>query len=100
MGIKSIEDIEKEIDSILTEAEKKRLKIIDDAKKKAREILNKPFPIDAYRLESEKIIEDAKKKADEIIRRAKEEAERITNIDKRRIEKAIEFVVRVVTGVE
>ena len=57
MSRTSIEDIEKEIDKILSEAKEKKMKIIGDARRKAEEILSKPFPTSTYELEAEKIID-------------------------------------------
>lgn len=100
MSKSSIEAIEKEIESILTEAEKRKLKIIDDARKRAKEILSRPIPVDTYKLEAEKIIKEAEEKAETILEEAKRRSEEIKNIDKNKFEEAVNKTVTLVAGVE
>ncbi|MET1159930.1 MAG: hypothetical protein ABWW65_03125 [Thermoprotei archaeon] len=100
MSRKSIEELEKEVEEILNKAEEKRLKIISDARKKAEEILKKPFPIDEYEKEAQKIIDQAKQEAERILREAEEKAESIKKIDENKLREIVHRLVKIITGVE
>ena len=89
MSVKiDVKAIESEIDRIIEEAKAHAQKIISDARKKAKEIIARPIPLEQYKEEAEKIVEDAKKKAEEIKR--KSEA---------RLNEAVNWLVKVVAGV-
>ncbi|OYT40882.1 MAG: hypothetical protein B6U89_00635 [Desulfurococcales archaeon ex4484_58] len=100
MSSASIEDIEKEIDEILSKAEEKKMKIIGDARRRAEEIKNKPIPTSAYELEAEEIIKEAEKQAKEVIKEAERKAEEIKNIDEKRYKEIVEKIARIIAGVK
>ncbi len=91
--------IEKEVDSILEKAKTTASKIVDDARRKAREIMQRRIPVEEYEKEAQEIIENARRRAEEIIREAEEKAVSIKNIDSSLKNKAVEKTVKLILGV-
>ncbi len=91
--------IEKEVDSILEKAKTTASKIVDDARRKAREIMQRSIPVEEYEREAQEIIENARRRAEEIIKEAEEKANSIKNIDSSLKSKAIEKTVKLILGV-
>lgn len=96
----NIEDLEKEVDNILRNAEEKKMIIIREARKKAEEILNRPIPTSAYESEAEKIIKNAEKEAEKIISEARKKAEKIKDIDERKYRELVIKLTRIIVGIE
>lgn len=94
----SIEELDRIVDEILSNAEKERERILREAKEKAINILNKPIILDDYRKEADEIIEKAKKQADEIVKEAEKEAEKIRARANLKLNEAIDFLVQYVAG--
>jgi len=96
----NIEDLEKSVENIVNEATEKRLKILENARKKAAEIMEKPIPVEEYEKEVEKIVHEAEKEAEEIVKRAEEKAEKLGELDPETREAVIKEILRVIAGVE
>ncbi len=94
-----IAGIEKEIDAILEKARTTAAKIIDDAHRKAREILEKPLPIEELEREVKEIIEKAEREAKEIMDKARKEVEEIIEKSMKKLDKATWFLVEKTLGV-
>lgn len=95
-----IEDVEKEIDDIIRSAELERLKIIESARRKAKEILDKPVELDDAKRESELIIRNAELKAEEILKDSITRAEEIKRLDESLVRELIKLIVRRAAGVD
>ena len=78
--------------------EKEADEIIKEARKKAKEIIAKPLPLDKFKEEAEKIIEDAKNRANEIIKEAETQAEQIRIKANKNLDKATKELLKYVVG--
>lgn len=96
----SIQELDRLVDEILLKAEKERERILQDARRQANEILSRPVPIEHYRAEAEELIRRAKIEAERIIRDAEERALLIKKKAYDRFEEMVEYLVKVVAGLE
>lgn len=96
----SIQDIDRMVDEILSKAEKERERIIQEARRKAAEILSRPVPVDQYRAEAEEIIRKARVEADRLIREAEARAVEMKKRAYDRIDEAVDYLVKLVAGLE
>lgn len=94
----SVEELDKQIDEILSKAEEEKNKVIANARARAREIMSKPIPIEEYQREAEEIINRAKIEAEEIIKESKKKAEMIKNVGKEKIETAVALLLEYILG--
>ena len=100
MSVKiDVKAIESEIDRIIEEAKAHAQKIISDARKKAKEIMSRPIPLEQYNEEAEKIKEKARKEAEKIVKEAEKKAEEIKKKSKTHLNEAVDWLVKVVAGV-
>lgn len=99
MSIK-IEDVEKEIDDIIRNAELEKLRIIESARRKAKEILSKPIELDDAKREYELILRNAELKAEEIIRESIKKAEELKRLDEKTLRELVEQIVKKTAGVD
>lgn len=96
----NIEEIEREIDEILRKAELEKMRIIEAARRRAVEILERPFTLEDARTLANEIIAKAEKEAEEIARDAEKRAGEMKHIDGKTLEEIVDVIVRLVTGVD
>jgi len=96
----SVEELDRVIDEIMSRAEKTREEILKDAQRKASEILNKPIPIEIYKLEAEEVVRKAEQEAERIIKEGEEKARELKALASLRLKDAVKFLVEVVTGLK
>lgn len=96
----SIEELDKIIDEILSNAEEEKKRIIEHAKTRAIEIQKRPIPIEEFRREAEEMIKNAKIEAERIIKEAEKKALDIRNIKKEKIEEAVSYLLKHILGLE
>jgi len=94
----SIEELDRKISEILSRAEAESRAIIEDAKRRAREIMSRPIPVDSFKKEAEAVVANAKVEAERIVEDAKRKAEEIRSVARQKIEEAARILVEYVVG--
>jgi len=96
----SVEELDRLVDEILSKAEEEKNRVIASARARAREILEKPIPVEDYKREAEEILSRAKAEAERVVREAEEAAKRIKSISNERLGKAVALLLEYVLGLK
>jgi vacuolar-type H+-ATPase subunit H len=95
----TIKEIEKEAEKLIEKARAEARGILEDANKKAREILSEDLPLDAFKGERDKILTDAQEEAKQRIEESRKASAGIRSASSGRVDEFSRMMADQVRGI-
>lgn len=95
----TIKEIEKEAEKLIEKARADARGILEDANKKAREILSEELPLDAFKGERDKILTDAQEEAKQRIEESRKASAGIRSASSGRVDEFSRMMADQVRGI-